>query len=449
MLEAGHTLPSIPAGLRPTIERGLRRWTRLNQPLSVAPLVEFAAHCAEAEEPWAALWCGSEGLSFVAQGALLEAEIAEPSQARILCSSFFEQVIEVGAPAPMEALVALNFDNKNKNLRKSDGDFGRTMVRVPRRIMWSDSSTGEQGWVVHAPTLADALRERPQLRPLSQATPFAGQRRDVEARADFEARVAAAATACTEGRLEKVVLARAERLEAEVPVDLVATLVALRERDPESTVFAIADGRGGCFLGATPERLATLEGRHLRTHALAGTAPRDADPRRDAELGAALLCSPKDSAEHAFVVEGLRAALAPLCERIAMESSPHLRRLARVQHLEQEVEARLAEGVDLLDAVAALHPTPALGGRPRAAALEWLRRSEPLDRGWYGAPIGWLGPRGGAFHVAIRSALIQGRSVTAYAGAGIVATSDPASEWAETRLKLRTATEALRLRDER
>jgi isochorismate synthase EntC len=114
-----------------------------------------------------------------------------------------------------------------------------------------------------------------------------------------------------------------------------------------------------------------------------------------------------------------------------------------VHHLHTPVRARLRDGHSLLDVVARLHPTPAVGGTPREAALGFIRNHEQLDRGWYAAPIGWIGRESGEFAVALRSAVIAGSEATLFAGCGIVADSDPELEFNESALKLRPMQSAL------
>ncbi len=212
-------------------------------------------------------------------------------------------------------------------------------------------------------------------------------------------------------------------------------------------------GRGeDTFLAATPEILVRVEGDRVETAALAGSAPRGRTPEEDAALASALQSSAKEQAEHAHVVEALSRVLAPRCAELEIDDTPGLRQLFGIQHLETLVSGRLLESEEGQDAVlglvAALHPTPAVGGVPHARASDWLRRFEGLDRGWYASPIGWLDAAGGGdFCVALRSALIRigssesGREATTrawlFAGAGIVAGSVPEQELAETRIKLR------------
>ncbi len=194
------------------------------------------------------------------------------------------------------------------------------------------------------------------------------------------------------------------------------------------------------FVGASPERLVRVLDGRAATMALAGSARRDPDPAVDRALGAALLASAKDRAEHAMVVDAIADALRRLGVDAAHPSAPRLRRLATVQHLETPFDAAAPAGLDILTAAAVLHPTPALGGVPRGAALDLARAVEGFDRGWYAGGVGWLDGRGGGeLAVGIRAVLLRGAAATAFAGAGLVAASDPAAEAREIALKLRAA----------
>ncbi|NPA93761.1 MAG: isochorismate synthase [Chloroflexi bacterium] len=263
-------------------------------------------------------------------------------------------------------------------------------------------------------------------------------------RTAWDAAVQAALEAIAQGHLRKVVLARAEVLRLPTEIDAVEVLAALYRQHPRSYCFLMEPEPGAAFVGATPELLARVHGRTVETVALAGSAPRGANEHEDALLGRELLASPKDGWEHAVVVETIRGALAPLTVGLAVPPSPRLRRLPHIQHLETPIRGLLRPGVGLLDVAEALHPTPALGGDPKAEALDFIARHEPFPRGWYAAPVGMAFPDGsGELAVAIRSALLLGDVAVLYAGAGIVEGSDPAKEWEETGLKLATMRRAL------
>ncbi|MBX4144911.1 isochorismate synthase, partial [Ralstonia pickettii] len=205
---------------------------------------------------------------------------------------------------------------------------------------------------------------------------------------------------------------------------------------------------GACFVGATPERLARVAAGKVRTHALAGTTRRGATPDDDRALGAALMASAKERLEHALVVDAIRAALTPLSRALDVPAEPSLHRLPRLQHLSTPIRATLNADATLLQVIAALHPTPAVAGHPRDAALDHIRAHEGFDRGWYAAPVGWIDAHGnGDFIVALRSALVDGGACRLFAGCGIVADSEPVNEYQETELKLSGMQAAIRVRD--
>jgi isochorismate synthase len=255
--------------------------------------------------------------------------------------------------------------------------------------------------------------------------------------ADYGARVGEALEAIAAGDLEKVVVARSVRLECGASPSARALLDTLRSAHPTCAIFAVAHG-GATFVGATPERLLRLRGDRVETAALAGSAPRGRCPEEDARLARALVESKKEQAEHAVVVRGLRAALEPLCDELHGPEAPEVLRLAGITHLETPLVGRLAHPRHLLELAGRLHPTAAVAGAPRDAALRWLLRHEALERGWYAGAVGFVDATGdGELAVALRSALLRGPTAHLFAGAGIVPGSRPEAELRETRLKLR------------
>ena len=241
------------------------------------------------------------------------------------------------------------------------------------------------------------------------------------------------------GELEKAVLARDAVAEADSPIDVRVLLERLRRRFPSCFTFSV-DG----MVGATPELLLRREGDRLTSLVLAGTRARGQDHEEDRRLGEEMLSSPKDIEEHALAVDSLRAALGPLSKELVVPDRPHLLRLANVQHLATPAQARPAPGVSALDAVAALHPTAAVGGTPTGSAMRLIAEEEGMDRGGYAGPVGWMDGAGNAeWGIALRCALVEGARARLFAGCGIVAGSDPRSELAETVSKFRVMREAL------
>lgn len=243
--------------------------------------------------------------------------------------------------------------------------------------------------------------------------------------------------------MEKVVLARAVMAHTPRPLDPTRTLRQLRN-DYAGSGFLFAVARGSrCFLGSTPERLVRLSRGMVQADSLAGSTRRGATVDEDWKLGQALLDSAKDQAEHAVVTRVLRESLEAAGARVLSSGPPGLRKLGHLQHLHTPLMGQ-SSGCTILDFVARVHPTPAVGGFPRDAALAFVRNHECLDRGWYASPIGWIDRhREGEFAVGIRSAFLDGSRVFLYAGCGIVGDSDPNAEYAESCLKLRPMRSAL------
>jgi menaquinone-specific isochorismate synthase len=246
------------------------------------------------------------------------------------------------------------------------------------------------------------------------------------------------------GDYEKIVLARALRYTTAEEFHPMGVLNHLRQRYPDCYSFSIANGRGQSFIGASPERLVRVANGRMHTTALAGSAARGDSASEDATLAQGLLHSEKDLREHRLVLDSIVGRLAGLGLTLEHPVHPRLLGLANVHHLHTPISANLPAGVHILDLVARLHPTPAVGGVPQEPALAAMRRVETFQRGLYAGPQGWVDHQGGGeFFVGIRSALIDGRTATAYAGAGIVAGSEPEKEFAETELKFKALIEAL------
>ncbi len=261
----------------------------------------------------------------------------------------------------------------------------------------------------------------------------------------FEAAVAAVLQSVRKGPLHKVVLADVLDVVAPQAIDEVRSLQALRQNHPDCTVFSISNGQGQSFIGASPERLLSITQGRLTTDALAGSASRSNLHGIDQQLAQSLLHSQKERYEHRVVVEFIVQQLRSLGLTPHYTASPQLLQLLHIQHLHTPISARLSPStVSPLEILAKLHPTPAVAGLPRQLACQLIRQHETFDRDLYAAPLGWVDTEGNSeFVVGIRSALIDGCKARLYAGAGIVAGSEPAKELAEIRLKLQTLLNAL------
>lgn len=237
------------------------------------------------------------------------------------------------------------------------------------------------------------------------------------------------------GEFEKIVAARHCVVELETGAGSLDVLERLQERFPGCTRFALWRG-DAAFLGATPELLISRRGTRVLSEALAGsTAHGDA---------ARMMESAKEREEHQLVVRAVLHGLEPFCDTLRSDAEPSVRELPNLLHMQTAIEGRLREPTHVLSLVQALHPTPAVGGVPTEEAIRWIGTNESLGRGWYSAPIGWADANGdGEFVVALRSGLLRDGKAWVYAGAGIMADSDPDAEYAETELKMQALLGAL------
>jgi isochorismate synthase len=235
------------------------------------------------------------------------------------------------------------------------------------------------------------------------------------------------------GDLAKVVLAREIVVGTDRPLDRSAVLQRLRSAYPGCHLLSV-DG----LVGASPELLVSRSGDTVRSHPLAGTAPRGGDPATDQRLAASLLASTKDREEHQITIDMVHDTLVGWCSYLDYEAEPSILAVANVQHLATLVEGRLSRPApSVLELVAALHPTPAVAGWPREPAVDWIVAHEGFDRGRYAGTVGWADAAGnGTWAVAVRCAEVLGTTARVFAGNGIVADSDPHAELAETQAKL-------------
>lgn len=249
------------------------------------------------------------------------------------------------------------------------------------------------------------------------------------------------------GVFEKVVLARRVDVRTNRPLPVPEVLGRLRALYPSCTIFQVEG-----FLGASPELLVSRHGLEISSHPLAGTVARSGDQLTDDALVDALLASDKDRWEHQVVVEAIASVLREVCEKVVVPERPSVVALRNVSHLGTAIAGLLRHDVhgrggvlpSALDLAARLQPTPAVGGRPTAAAMAWQRANEGFDRGRYAGPVGWVDSAGdGEWVLGLRSATVHDDRASLYTGAGIVAGSDPAAELTETQLKLQALLAAL------
>ncbi|AFZ14674.1 isochorismate synthase [Crinalium epipsammum PCC 9333] len=260
----------------------------------------------------------------------------------------------------------------------------------------------------------------------------------------FKSSVTSALESIRCNKLNKIVLAHAVDVKSPAPFKIIDSLDNLRQRYPGCYIFSTSNSKGQTFIGASPERLISIKNQQLFTDSLAGSAPRGTTAIEDAEFGDRLLSSEKERREHLVVLDFITQRLTKLGLAPVSPQLPQLLKLANIQHLWTPIQARMPSCVHPLEIVAELHPTPAVAGLPRKIACQQIRTFELFERSLYAAPIGWVDHQGNSeFIVGIRSALIDGDRARLYAGAGIVAGSEPDKELAEIQLKLQALLKAL------
>lgn len=345
--------------------------------------------------------------------------LAVPAVARLALSGEVSRTLaaaERRALAPM-VIGALPFDEQTP-----------ARLYVPEHVAW-----GEGG------CMAPFELERPGIQM--------GEACSVPDEAEYCAAVGAALERIAAGELVKVVLSR--RLSFRARVDVPALLRHLASRNTHGYTFGItladeAPSRAA-LVGASPELLLARRGRRVVSNPLAGSLPRSVDPAEDRRRAARLLDSAKDRHEHAVVVDAVGQTLAPYCRELNVPAAPSLLQTPTMWHLSTRIEGVLrSEDDSALELAMALHPTPAVCGHPAAVARQFIGRAEGFDRGLFTGLVGWCDGRGdGDWAVTIRCARIWSDRAEVYAGAGIVAGSEPMAEWAETTAKMRTMLDAM------
>ncbi len=254
--------------------------------------------------------------------------------------------------------------------------------------------------------------------------------------------VSEARAAVRSGQIEKAVIARDIELKSDTPLNIHSVVQFLHEQYSTCYQFSLDN-----MVGASPELLVQLENGIVHSNPLAGTTPRTGDPATDARNAADLLASKKNQIEHRVVVEMVHDALLQWCSYLDWEPEPSVVSVANVQHLGTHVTGPLsAPDTHVLDIARELCPTPALGGFPRAEAIELINKVEHMHRGRYGGAVGWCDAQGnGTWAVTIRCAQFSQDLMSArlFAGGGIVADSEPELELAETEAKFKAMTNAI------
>ena len=406
------------------------------QVLGIAARVSPAARLPE---PWTLSW--SDG-AWTWAGTGVSAAIRAPGHVELMEAVARSEVVTEGGDArpPAPWFGGFAFD-ATAPLDRWWEAFPPAWALVPRLLLGTDGHTaqllafarvGEDGLVAARERAAATLTQahaRLEDRSSDVRAPVRLPHPRPQDRSAWDGLVSEALAAFASGHLRKVVLARALEIEADAPLALPVVRERMRSIAGPAVGYELRAEDGTTLLGASPERLFTLEAGRLETQALASSAaPGELDR---------LTGGRKEAREHAAVVESIRAALLPLSSEVEIGAAPEPLALGYVSHLHTPVRARLRSGVTPADVVRALHPTAAVGGTPRDEALAFLRTHERLARGWYAGAIGWLGADRADLRVALRCALVRGNAARLFSGAGCVPGSTAEGEWTETAVKAR------------
>ncbi|MEZ3116250.1 isochorismate synthase MenF [Halobaculum sp. MBLA0147] len=411
--------------------------------------VSFPAFLADSDAP-RVLWASPAGLELVGAGATARLTATGPDRFDTLregARTLFADADHRGPAVTRPRVVGgLSFDADHEPIPPWEGFAAASFVLPAVQLTRDDGATyltvtdyGPDADPAALDDRLDTVAERLDALPMMQASggpPGVAARRWLTDREDWIDQVERAVDRIADGELLKVVLATALSVELYEPVSVPAVLERLRRTYPDCYRFLVQPTDGGAFFGPPPERLVELQGRDVRTEALAGSMPRGETPEADAEHARSLLDSEKIQHEQGLVAETIREQLSTYGGVTVGEQG--VRKLTNIQHLQTPITATLAADEHVLTLVEALHPTPAVGGLPLDRALRTIGETESFDRGWYASPVGWFDADGdGEFAVGIRSGLADGSSATLFAGNGIVGDSDPAAEWEELQPKVR------------
>jgi isochorismate synthase len=466
------TATLVPAGASPALRRGIDEAIALSRQLGRPSLLTRVMEIEGPPDPLAFLagaapalggaslwWQPNTGFALAGVGKAVTISADGPDRFGTVSAAvraLHETVVHDGLPARFPIIGGFAFSG-DEDSGATWLDFPGAMFVVPAIVLQLDGGAALVRVNLTIEPTADVRDIEAQFddyfqraRAWSQspfaAAPFQSSvvAESIPPRGPWESTVATAVSLIRQGMLDKVVLAREERLRAAQPFSPLDTLARLHAANGHTTLFALQAGPSW-FLGATPERLVRLDGGRVDVTCLAGSIGAGRDLEERSQLASRLLGSAKDREEHEIVVRSTLSALEEVCEDVRrVPGTPRVVTARAVQHLETPIEATMADAGHVLDLVERLHPTPAVGGFPRDTAAIVIRELEEISRGWYAGPFGWTDLDGaGEIAVAIRSALLSGRTASVFAGCGIVADSDPAAEFAEAALKMQPMLAAL------
>lgn len=383
-----------------------------------------------------------EGTRFAGVGTAWRLSASGPGR----FSALVDGIDELALPSPFRAMVGFSF--------APDGPYSRPWSSFPAAdaVVPLASIVPVGRGTVLAVAVPPGVEPDQALAPLRSLVdpddppyPDLGSHtlESVPSVAEWQTAVGEAVAMIHENDLRKVVLSRSVIVRSDDAPQGFELVHHLESSYPRCFGFGWRSG-SATFLGASPELLVRSIGGAVSSNPLAGSAPRGEGEEEDRALAEALMRSPKDRIEHRLVVDDVVGRLAPFVDEVAVPDGPSLKRMATVQHLSTPVSAVLNDRTHVLRLADALHPTPAVGGTPRRRAVSLIDKVENFDRGWYTGGVGWVDGSGdGEFAIALRCGLIEGTEAHVFAGAGIVADSDPDAELLETRLKFRPLLELL------
>lgn len=396
--------------------------------------VEALTGMIQTAEPPLAYWASPDGSEYLATGSVKEIAVPHTTGIGRIKSKADEifQNIEFDGPeiARPRFIGVLRFDDRDTDDPAWDG-FPEHWFLLPQQL-FTRTPTGT--WLTSTDLCADDTKN--STAGIEQTTLPEVIDYSVEPDRDtWVTLVESIIDAINDERVTKAVLGNRRQLSLTESVNPGVLAKILREKNPGCFVSILQPGTDAYFATATPERLVSRSKTTVHSSALAGSLPRGADQSSDSKLSAELQGSSKNAHEHGLVVDSIASRLRQTGGLVTV-GDRSVRRFRSVQHLHTPIKATYDQVPHVLDIVDELHPTPAVGGSPRDAALMSIQESEPFDRRWYAAPLGWFDADGnGEFAIGIRSAVVSGKSLTAYAGAGIVAESDPIEEWNELQWK--------------
>ncbi|MEM7672807.1 MAG: isochorismate synthase, partial [Verrucomicrobiota bacterium] len=429
------------------------------QLVSITLEVEFLDPLAVLESIWERTeWHAyfenvAEDFAFAGAEAVTMAEFRGANrceEAKAWAQQLLENCIESGDSEHVlggpQIMIGMTFADESP----ANSDFAPLSAWVPR---WQVLRTGDQTLAVanaciEPDTDIEAVSER-ILKAHRRFSGFAYSETNAEtpslnrfqksesSKEAYTSGVASAVRDIRDGKFEKIVLARSEQFTSPTDLSPIGPLSKMRESFWGCHCFAFGNNRGKSFIGATPEILFEKEQGQVHTQALAGSISRAPNAQKDADLGSQLLHSAKDRHEHELVRKAIVKRLKSLGLEVAPSRSPKLLKLKNIQHLNTPIHGTLPPDVSFWDILKTLHPTPAVGGSPREITGKVLHQYETLDRSLYAGAVGMMNRQGdGKMYVAIRSVSVTQRCLEFFAGAGIVAGSDPLKEWDETQLKM-------------